>query len=145
MSAVRHTSQVRVRYAETDCMGVVNNGVYLAYWEVARTELLRSCGLPYTELEKAGILLPLREAHVEYLRPGRYDDLIDLTATIEDFRSAMVEIRYEARRGHELLARGFTKHPFVDSASFRPVRPPKIFIDALERSAAEYNRTGSNS
>ena len=69
-----HETQIRVRYAETDQMGVVWHGNYLQYFEIGRTEALRACGWSYRGLEAAGIMLPLVEAHVEFLGRARYDD-----------------------------------------------------------------------
>ncbi|MBK7981513.1 MAG: acyl-CoA thioesterase [Ignavibacteriae bacterium] len=71
-----HTTSIRVRYADTDKMQFVYNGKYLEYFEVGRTELLRSCGLAYSELEKIGYQLPLIEAGLKYKMPAYYDDVL---------------------------------------------------------------------
>jgi acyl-CoA thioester hydrolase len=133
MQAVRHVSEVRVRYADTDKMGVVYNGVYLQYFEIARTELLRAIGLPYTHLEAEGVLLPVLEAHVEYLRPARYDDVLSLHATYAPEHGAPIRISYNVCVQDATLATGYTRHSFVDAATWRPVRPPAIFTTAVQR------------
>src|SRR5687767_15246932 len=78
-------STLRVRYAETDRMGVVYYANYLVWFEVARADLMRSLGWTYREMEESGVILPVIEAHCEYKRPARYDDEIEIqtTATIE--------------------------------------------------------------
>ena len=76
---ISHTTSIRVRYVDTDKMGVVYHGVYLSYFEVARTEMLRAAGIPYSRLEETGILMPVLEASARYLQPARYDDVLDLS------------------------------------------------------------------
>src|SRR5512146_770718 len=76
-----HTIQLRVRYSETDQMGTFYNSRPLEWFECGRTELLRSVGLPYSELEARGVFLPLVESHVEYLGRARYDDALRMTTT----------------------------------------------------------------
>ncbi len=129
-----HTTTIRVRYADTDKMGIVYNGKYLEYFEVGRTELLRSTGLPYSELEKSGYQLPLIQAHVNYKKPAMYDDLIDVKAVVKDLHTAKVHIDYEITRkdSSELIATGFTDHMFINAESKRPVKPPEKYIKALE-------------
>ena len=78
MSSSQFISRIRVRYAETDQMGVVYYANYLVWFEVARADLLRSLGWSYREMEAAGIALPVIEAHCQYLRPARYDEEIEV-------------------------------------------------------------------
>jgi len=131
---IRHTSTVRIRYRDTDQMGVVYHAVYLEFCETARTDLLRAIGLPYSTIERqCRVLLPVLEYHLRLLRPARYDDLVDVTATLEPPVTARFRISYELRCGEELLATGGTVHAFTDAGTFRPVRPPRAFLDAVER------------
>ena len=129
----RHT-QIRVRYADTDQMQIVYNGKYLEYFEVGRTELLRALGLPYAELEKAGARLPLVDAHCEYLAPARYDDVLDICSGVEEYHSPRLRILYEIRRAgaEQLLTRGYTTHAWQSIETGRIIRPPRLFIDAME-------------
>ncbi len=131
---ITHTTTIRVRYADTDKMGIVYNGKYLEYFEVGRTELLRSTGLPYSELEKAGYQLPLIQAHVNYKKPALYDDLIDIKAVVTELYSAKVHIDYELTHNGsgELIATGFTEHMFINASNKKPVKPPAKYIKALE-------------
>ncbi|MCO6465542.1 MAG: acyl-CoA thioesterase [Bradyrhizobiaceae bacterium] len=132
MKSVVHHTHVRVRYADTDKMGIVYNGTYLQYFEIGRTELLRGIGLPYTELEAAGILLPVLEAHVVYQRPARYDDVLDIEAQYSPEASASIRITYTIRCNDVVLATGFTRHSFVSATTWRPMRPPTLFTNAIE-------------
>jgi acyl-CoA thioester hydrolase len=127
----RHFTTVRVRYAETDRMGVAYNSHYLTWFEVGRTELLRDLGFPYREFERAGILLPLREAGVKYLKPAIYDDVLTVITSISRKPGVRVFIEYEIVRDGETIATGFTEHACTDAA-LRPVRPPKALVDRLE-------------
>lgn len=114
-------------------MGIVYNGNYLRFFEIGRTELLRQIGLPYVNLESAGYLLPVLEAHVEYRSPARYDDLLSITTRFRYTGGARIDISYEIEHESRSVAVGYTKHTFVTSDTFRPTRPPQQFIAAMER------------
>jgi len=130
-NAITHQFEIRVRYVHTDKMGVVYNGNYLTFFEIGRTELLRSIGLPYTDLEKNGFMLPVLEAHIEYKSPAFYDDMIVIETTIIPERAALLTISYDVTRNGTLLSTGYTKHSFVESDSWRPIKPPKMFTEAI--------------
>lgn len=132
---LQNTTSIRVRYADTDKMQFVYNGKYLEYFEVGRTELLRSCGLAYSELEKAGYQLPLIEAGVKYKSPAYYDDVLLITATINEINSAKVYIEYSIKKENEkeIIVTGFTSHMFIREATKRPTKPPQIYLDALKK------------
>lgn len=127
------SSTIRVRYADTDKMQIVNNGKYLEYFEVGRTELLRSLGLPYVKLEEAGILLPLIEANCRYIRPARYDDILRVETIVNSFDAPRLRIDYHIylEDRNELLCSGFTTHVFQDVITGKPVRPPQFFKDFI--------------
>jgi acyl-CoA thioester hydrolase len=124
---VSHTFTFRVRYAETDQMGTFYNARALEWFEVARSELSRSIGMPYTEWEKRGAYLPLVEAHVNFKGRARYDDLLEMRVNSAEAGRVRIRFEYEVRQaegdGH-LVATGYTVHPVVD-ASMRPVRVPE--------------------
>ncbi|MCB0749194.1 MAG: acyl-CoA thioesterase [Ignavibacteriales bacterium] len=132
---LQNTTSIRVRYADTDKMQFVYNGKYLEYFEVGRTELLRSCGLAYSELEKAGYQLPLIEAGVKYKSPAYYDDVLEITASINEINSAKVYIEYSIKKENadEIIVTGFTSHMFIREETKRPTKPPQIYIDALKK------------
>ncbi len=105
---------IRVRYAETDRMGLLHHANYLVYFEQGRTELLRSQGLAYKDLEDQGYLLVLTRVQVRYRRPARYDDLLTLRTIVQRTSMVKVEHRYELMRDGELLAEGETTLGCID-------------------------------
>lgn len=127
--SLSHTTSIRVRYADTDKMGIVYNGNYLTYFEIGRTELLRSLGLAYAELEMQGIQLPVIEAHVEYKSPALYDDVLSVKAICTLERGLLLSIAYQIHKSEQLLTVGYTKHPFMNMKTGKPMRPPKQFLD----------------
>ncbi len=131
MVDIQHTTQIRVKYADTDAMGVVNNGRYYEYLEAARNELLRAYGIPYRELENHGVMLPLIESGMKYKSPAVYDDIVEIEARCEMVYSPRLTITYKLRVGDKLLGTGTTVHVFTDKKTFRPVRPPKMFVDSF--------------
>lgn len=126
MSVRVSTSTVRVRYAETDQMGIAHHAEYLAWFEVGRTDLLRQSGMTYRELEASGVRLPVIGASVRYLKPAFYDDLLEVRTELADMRGARLGFHYEVRRsGTEgPLATGSTEHATVDVQG-RPRRMPE--------------------
>ena len=120
---VEHKTKIRVIYADTDAMGVVYHTNYIKWFEVGRSELLRSIGYPYSRLEKEGILLPVAECSCKYRLPAVYDDILEITAKIAEVKAATVTLDYEIKRQEsgELLATGWTKHAITDPA-FKPIR-----------------------
>ncbi len=125
---------VRVRYADTDQMGFVYYGNYLRWFEIGRTEMLRSFGMSYREVEAAGIRLPVLEARCRYHRPARYDDEVTIETTLAGLGRASMRFAYRVLHGAdgELLAEGGTEHCFLDPRG-RPVRPPAFFLALFER------------
>lgn len=116
---------LRVRYAETDKMGVVYYANFLVWFEVARTDLLRSLGWTYREMEAAGVSLPVIEAHCEYQRPARYDDEIDVRTEGRMVSAVRMKFSYTVvRRADQVVAaEGYTVHAAVDAGG-RPCRLP---------------------
>lgn len=92
-----YTAQVRVRYGETDQMGVVYHAEYLVYCEIGRTEMIRSLGLPYAEMERQGVMLAVTEANLRYHAAARYDDLLLIETHLTDVRSRSVSFEYLIR------------------------------------------------
>jgi len=105
---------IRVRYAETDRMGLLHHANYLVYFEQGRTELLRSQGIAYRDLEDQGFLLVLTRIQVRYRSPARYDDLLTLHTTVVRTTLVKIEHRYELMRDGVLLAEGETTLGCVD-------------------------------
>lgn len=129
--APRHVTHYRVRYSDTDKMGVVYHGNYLRLFEIGRTEFLRDRGLPYNEMEQAGYMLPVLEAQCEFLLPARYDDMLEIRTVVQPLEGMRLTIRYEIVRLEATLVRGWTRHTFVRSETFRPTRPPEFFLKVV--------------
>lgn len=108
-------AKIRVLYADTDQMGVVNNVVYLRWFEIGRAEWLRQRGRPYKELEAAGVMLPVVEARLRYREPARYDDIVEIHGGPTEVRAATVKFEYALRRERDgaLLCEGWTTHACV--------------------------------
>jgi acyl-CoA thioester hydrolase len=123
---------VRVRYAETDKMGVVYHANYFVWFEVGRCELIRTIGKSYRDLELAGIGLPVIEAHCEYKSPARYDDELQVKTWGALLSPARVEFRYEISQATDgtVNAIGRTVHAAVDPNG-RPCRLPEYIRDLL--------------
>ena len=125
---------IRVRYEETDRMGVVYYANYLIWFEVARTEFFRRLGLPYTELEKEGVRLMVVEAKCAYKSPATYDDLITVKTRITKMKNTSLVFLYDLYREKTLVATGESTHVFTDEKA-KPVRIPGRVKEALNASA----------
>jgi acyl-CoA thioester hydrolase len=119
--------RIRVRYAETDQMGVAYYANYLVWMEVARGELCKAAGFNYSDMEgKDGVLMAVAEANCRYKYPARYDDEVTIKVWIEEANSRMVAIQYEMSAGERVLATGFTRHIYV-SRDMQRVRLPEKY------------------
>ncbi|MEM1269783.1 MAG: thioesterase family protein [Bacteroidota bacterium] len=129
----------RVRYGECDPMRVVYHTRYLDFFEAARTEALRDFGMPYAELEEAGVLMPVVEASIQYRRSALYDDLLQIRAIFPEVPQIRATVDYEVRRmvdgepADPILVTGRVVLCFLDAERHRPVRAPQVFVDAFER------------
>lgn len=127
---IQSQTQVVVRYAETDMMGIVYHGNYLPWFEIGRTQLLKENGVPYRQLEQEGYFLPVVEVQARYHRPAVYDDTVTVITTMREKPAVRITLDYEIRRGETLLVTGRTVHAFIDREG-RPVRPPTRFLDRM--------------
>lgn len=136
------STSLRVRYADTDQMRHAYYGMYFAYFEQGRSDLMRGIGLPYPDLEAMGYLLPVIEAHAVYRKPARYDDLLHIVTTIKDKPVARVRLDYRVynESRSELVAEGYTIHSFVHADTGKPTRAPLQFLDVLEQAVQESSR-----
>mgnify|MGYP001232454222 CR=1 FL=1 len=127
--------QIRVRYAETDQMGVVYYGNYAQYFEVGRVELLRSLGTSYRILEESGVMLPVLDLHVKYIRSAKYDDLLTVRTTINGWPETRISFNHEIfNEEGALLIKGSVTLVFVDMERKRPIRMP----DSLAQHFSEF-------
>lgn len=131
------TTSLRVRYADTDQMKHAYYGMYFVYFEQGRSDLMRSIGLPYSEFEGMGYQLPVIEAHAEYKKPARYDELLHIVTTLSDKPVARVRLDYKIYNEEftEVIVEGYTIHSFVHSESGRPTRAPAQFLEVIEQAA----------
>lgn len=132
-----HVARLRVRYDETDQMGVVYHGRYFAYFEVGRTELMRSCGLPYAEMERGGLRLVVVEASARYLAPTRYDQEVEVRTRLTQLTAVRVVFTYELAAGAAVVATGSTALACVDPAG-RPTRLPEPFARILKEAGKRH-------
>lgn len=125
-------TEIRVRYGETDQMGVVYHGNYAQYFEVGRVEWLRKLGVSYKQMEDSGIMLPVISLSVKFKKSARYDDLIKVKTQLVKTPSATIEFNYEiTNEKNELLATGNTSLVFIDINRNRPTRCPEYLLDKL--------------
>ena len=126
-------TKIRVRYGETDQMGVVYHGNYAVYFEIGRTEWLRNLELPTSQWRKSGIMLPVISLSINYKNSARYDDVIKVKTTLKKMPTASIEFEYELyNMKNELLATGNTILAFIDIDKNRPTRCPKYLLDKLQ-------------
>jgi len=111
------TCTIRVRYSETDKMGIVYNANYLVWFEIARTEYCRNLGKTYREWEAQGYFLPVTESYCKYNAPANYDDMLSLycRAPAEHLKPHSIRFEYMVMVGSELLTEGWTKHAFISA------------------------------
>lgn len=122
--------QIRVRYKETDAMGVVHHSNYVNYYEVARTEMLREFGTSYKEMEDHGVMLPVHDVHMQFFAPAHYDDL--LTVRIKMVEPPTVKLIFEHEiynEKGELLNKGTVVLAFMNRETRRPCRAPREFLE----------------
>jgi acyl-CoA thioester hydrolase len=124
---------VRVRYAETDQMGIVYHSHYAVWFEIGRTEFCRAGGLPYRELERSGLLIPVIGLQCKYRRPARYDDDLRVRTTLPELSARGLTFEYEVLdREEHAMADGSTRHIFADIHG-KPRRAPESVLATLER------------
>jgi acyl-CoA thioester hydrolase len=121
-----HTTELKVRYAETDKMGIVYYANYLIWFEVGRTEYLLAQGLDYRDVEKEGLFMAVVESYCAYKAPGRYGDVLVVQAWPSDVKNSSLKFNYKILRKEDdcLLAEGTTTHVLIDK-DFKPRKIPE--------------------
>jgi len=127
----RFSTDVTVRFAETDAQGVAHNAAYLVWFEVARIDYLARFREGYRSIQAEGYEALTVEAHVRYLRPVFFDDRLRIHARCGDVRGARFRYEYLVERGNETVADGWTQHAVIDRESFRPTRMPEWLAEAV--------------
>lgn len=132
MIHIKHS--IRVRYAETDPMKYVYYGNYATYFEVARVELFRSIGISYDEIENRGIWLPVSDYKIKYLKPAKYDDLLEIHTFIKKIPGVRIEFEYEIyNEKSEKLTEAATTLYFFDAEKQKIIRCPEFLMNYIEK------------
>ena len=127
-----HEFNVRVRYSETDQMGVVYHGNYAQYFEMGRVEWLRNMGVSYKWMEENGVMLPVVSLTMNYKKPSRYDDLLTVKTIFKSQTSVKIEFDYEIyNEKEELLTIAHSVLVFVDMKTGRPMTPPDYVLEKI--------------
>ena len=128
-------TEVTVRYAETDRMGVTHHAVYPIWFEMARTDYIRNAAMSYAEMERQGVMIPVTGISCRYRLPTGYDDTLVITTKITRFSPARVEFRYTAvlKGETDIRCEGTSAHAFVDSQKFRPLNLKKAMPELYAR------------
>jgi acyl-CoA thioester hydrolase len=130
-----HESSVRVRYGETDRMGYAYYGNYPLYFEVARTDMIRSLGISYKEMEDRGIILPVYSLNVRYIAPAYYDELLTIKTCVKELPSVRIRFDYEVyNEAGTKIAEAETTLIFFDSIKKKPVQAPDFFLERISAS-----------
>lgn len=125
--------QIRVRYGETDQMGVVHHGNYPLYLEMGRIEWLRKLGISYKNMEENGVILPVVSMSLNYKKSAGYDDVINVKTQLKKIPSVKIEFEYElTNEKGEILVLAETTLVFMNKLTNRPIRAPKYILEAIE-------------
>ncbi|MEN3322456.1 thioesterase family protein [Mariniflexile soesokkakense] len=124
--------QIRVRYGETDQMGVVYHGNYALYLEMGRIEWLRKLGVSYKSMEENGVMLPVISLNINYKKSAVYDDVINVKTQLKNIPTAKIEFEYEITNEEgEILTMANTTLVFIDMKTNRPIKAPQYILDAI--------------
>jgi acyl-CoA thioester hydrolase len=127
------STEVKVRFAETDAQGIAHHAVYLVWFEVARIEYLARFRGGYPELQAAGIEALTLDASVSYRAPARFADVLVIRARCGELRGARFRFEYRVEREGELIAEGSTRHACADARTLRPTRVPEWLVEAIRQ------------
>ena len=138
LKMIHTTHSLRVRYGETDPMKYVYYGNYAEYLEVARVELFRELGIPYDEIENQGIWLPVSEFSIKYLKPGLYDEILEIHTYIKKLPGVRIEFEYEIyNSSKEKITEAKTTLFFLDAKKNTVIKCPDFLMDLLVKNWAE--------
>ncbi len=129
---ITNETKIRVRYGETDQMGYVYYGIYAQYFEVGRVEWLRNLGVSYKSLEESGIMLPVLNLNVNYLKPAKYDDLLTIVTSLNNKPLIKIEFKFKIFSAQkELLTTGETSLVFIDMKKNKPTKAPESLLNKI--------------
>ena len=129
---IKNQTNIRVRYGETDQMGYVYYGNYAQFFEVGRVEWLRALGVSYKSLEDSGIMLPVIQLNINYMKPAKYDDLLTITTIMTKKPLVKIEFDFEVHNENNvLLTTGYTSLVFMDMKKNKPIKAPQYLLDQI--------------
>ena len=129
---INSSTDIEVRYAETDMMGIVHHASYLPWLEIARGNLLKERGISYAKLEESGILLPVVEIKMNYRRPATYDDIVTINSIIKERPFAKIRVDYELQKEDQIIADGYSIHAFMNQSG-QPIKAPRFIKETLAK------------
>ena len=133
MDGFHFSTDIQVRFAETDAQGIAHNANYLVWFEVARVAYLEKFAGGYPKLRDSGVEALVLESHVHYREPARFDDRLRIHARCADIRGARFRYEYAVERNGIVIADGWTAHATVDGETLKPTRIPDWLVDAIAR------------
>ena len=130
-----YESKVKVRYVETDQMGVVHHSNYAQYYELARTECFEACsGMTYETMEKEGVMLPILDMYSKFIKPALYNQTLTIKSIVKELPTVRLKVDYEIyNEAKELNNTGFTTLVFVNKDTRRPCQPPENFMQEVRQ------------
>lgn len=128
---IESESQIRVRYVETDAMGIVHHSNYISWLELARIEMMDKLGLPYIEIEKKDALMPVLEVHIKYISPAYFDDRLSIKVFVKECPKVRLKVEYKIVRENSILATAETLHAFINREG-KVIRPPIAFLECMK-------------
>ena len=135
---ISYDAKIRVNYKDTDQMGIVHHSNYIVYYEMARVEALRAWGMPYSEMEKNGIISPILEIGSKYIFPAYFDEVLTVRVIVDEIPMVRFKVRYELYNEEgRLINTGHTWLGFLDATTRRPCRAPQYFVDRLKELDSE--------
>jgi acyl-CoA thioester hydrolase len=139
------SAEVRVRFAETDAQGIAHHASFVVWLEVARVAYLAEHAGGYAAMREQGVEALTTEVHVRYLQAARFDDVLRVWTRAVDLRGARFRYEYAVGRGGDLVAEAWTAHATVDAETYRPIRLPQSFVDAVARAERSSSSSSQSS
>jgi acyl-CoA thioester hydrolase len=133
---IKNITRQRIRYAETDQMGVVYHGNYAQFFEIGRVEMMRDLGSTYRELEASGVIMPVREICIRFKKSALYDEMIEIHTYLKKLPETRITFEHEIFNVQgDLLVTGFVELVFVNQKTGRPMRAPEDFLERIKNNA----------
>jgi acyl-CoA thioester hydrolase len=136
---LKHQTEIRTRYADTDQMSYIYNGKYFEFFEVGRAEMMRENNLTYKDIETYGYHMPVIECHIKYVSPAFYDEILIIESRVEKMPSSRVHIDHKitSKERKVVVAEGYIELAFLKKETKKLSRPPEFFINAMKKYFAE--------